>query len=101
MKKTQSCHNNKVITEGTAPSPNLLDIHLGQRLKTQRQAQKLSQKELGVRIGVTFQQLQKYESGKNRISASRLYAISQILNCSISYFFMDFPAKMVKKKKYR
>jgi transcriptional regulator with XRE-family HTH domain len=64
-----------------------IDIHIGRRLKRRRSLMGLSQQKLAVSVGLTFQQIQKYEKGVNRISASRLYQLSHILNVSPAYFF--------------
>lgn len=64
-----------------------IDRHVGQRLRSLRIARGESQSALGEAIGVTFQQVQKYESGANRISASKLHRICGHFNLSISYFF--------------
>ncbi|MCB2106938.1 MAG: helix-turn-helix transcriptional regulator [Rhodobacteraceae bacterium] len=72
---------------GGGPDP--IDIHVGKRVKLRRTLLHISQEQLAGDIGVTFQQVQKYESGHNRISASRLYDISRVLNCPIAYFFED------------
>ena len=74
-------------TRGGGPDP--IDIHVGKRVKLRRTLLHISQELLASDIGVTFQQVQKYESGHNRVSASRLYDISRVLNCAISYFFED------------
>lgn len=68
-------------------TPNDVDAMAGARLKLQRQMCNMSQTDLGNKLGITFQQIQKYENGKNRISASRLKQLSQILGVSVSYFF--------------
>ncbi len=73
-------------------SPNRIDIHVGSRLRTRRIIVGMSQEKLGDQLGLTFQQVQKYEKGLNRIGASRLYAISRILGTSIQYFFEDLPS---------
>lgn len=65
----------------------IIDTYVGRRLKEARLAEGLSQQELGERIGVSFQQVQKYERASNRLSASKLYLASQALNYSIPYFF--------------
>jgi transcriptional regulator with XRE-family HTH domain len=70
-----------------------IDIHVGRRIKLRRALLKISQEELGADIGVTFQQIQKYESGGNRVSASRLYDVGRVLNCPITYFFDDIKAE--------
>ncbi len=73
----------------TAPHPT--DEHVGQRLRLRRQMLRLSQDSLARRIGVTFQQVQKYERGRNRISASRLHDIATVLGVSVDWFFSDLP----------
>ena len=72
-----------------AGAPDPIDIHVGRRVKLRRTLLRISQEQLAGDIGVTFQQVQKYESGHNRVSASRLYDISRVLDCPISYFFED------------
>ncbi len=72
------------------PSPT--DVHVGARLRQRRTLLGMSQTTLGEAISVSFQQLQKYERGANRIGASRLFHLSQILDVSIEYFFGDMPA---------
>ena len=76
---------------GGGPDP--VDIHVGKRVKLRRTLLHISQEQLASDIGVTFQQVQKYESGHNRVSASRLFDISRVLNCPISYFFEDISAE--------
>ena len=71
-------------TKGT---PDSVDVHVGQRLRVRRSLLGLSQEKLAEAIGLTFQQIQKYERGMNRISAGRLYQFSKILDIPISYFF--------------
>ncbi len=66
---------------------NPIDVHVGGRLRTRRTLLGLSQMALADAIGLTFQQLQKYEKGANRIGASRLYDLSQVLDIDIAYFF--------------
>lgn len=67
--------------------PNPVDIYVGSRLKQRRTMLGLSQNKMGDLIGVTFQQIQKYEKGVNRIGSSRLYQFSKILLIPVSYFF--------------
>lgn len=69
--------------------PNPIDVYVGKRIRMRRESMKLSQERLGQLIGITFQQIQKYERGMNRISASRIYDISQILCTPITYFFAE------------
>lgn len=67
--------------------PNPVDVHVGGRLKMRRVLMGISQEKLGESLEVTFQQIQKYEKGANRISASRLYDISRILSVPVQFFF--------------
>ncbi len=76
--------NTKRKTKGI---PDLVDKHVGQQLRNRRSLMGLSQEKLAEAVGVTFQQVQKYERGTNRISASRLYTFSKILNVSIDFFY--------------
>ena len=64
-----------------------VDIYVGARFRSLRTMRSLSQTEIAEKLGVSFQQVQKYEKGTNRISASKLYKISQILNVQPNYFF--------------
>jgi len=64
-----------------------VDIHVGQKLRKIRLEKKMSQEELGMAVKLTFQQIQKYEKGYNRISCSKLYEFSNVLNININYFF--------------
>ncbi len=68
-----------------------VDVHVGARLRVRRTLLGMSQEKLGEAIGLTFQQVQKYERGANRISASRLFDMSLILDVAIQYFFDDMP----------
>lgn len=68
-------------------SPNPIDIHVGKRVRLRRTLLGLSQEKLGEGLGLTFQQIQKYERGTNRIGSSRLYHLSQLLNVPVAYFF--------------
>ena len=67
--------------------PDPIDVEVGQRIRIQRLATGLSQSELADRIGVTFQQVQKYEKGANRVGAGRLTQIANVLNVRVSSFF--------------
>lgn len=67
--------------------PNPIDVHVGARLKMRRMIAGLSQEKLGEHLGLTFQQVQKYEKGTNRIGASRLLEIARVLETPISYFY--------------
>ncbi|NQU55588.1 MAG: helix-turn-helix transcriptional regulator [Rhodospirillales bacterium] len=76
-------------------TPRAVDIHVGQRLRLRRTLLGISQEKLGAAVNLTFQQIQKYERGANRVSASRLFEFSQVLDVSISYFFDDMNAKTI------
>lgn len=72
-------------------SPNPIDKHVGSRVRMRRLLLGLSQEKLGEALGITFQQIQKYEKGTNRIGASRLQQISAVLNAPVSFFFDEAP----------
>ncbi len=67
--------------------PNPIDVHVGSRIRLRRQLMKMSQEKLGDELGVTFQQVQKYERGANRVGASRLYRLSRVLEVPVQFFF--------------
>lgn len=71
--------------------PSSVDAHVGSRVRLRRMLIGMSQEKLGELLGLTFQQVQKYEKGANRIGASRLYDISSILNVPVQYFFEELP----------
>jgi transcriptional regulator with XRE-family HTH domain len=66
-----------------------VDIHVGQRIRQRRWAIGMTQQQLAEAVGIKFQQIQKYETGMNRVSASRLWDIAQALRVSINFFFED------------
>jgi len=66
---------------------NPVDVHVGTRVRLRRQVMKMSQEKLGDKLGVTFQQVQKYERGSNRIGASRLWKISEVMDVPVNFFF--------------
>src|ERR1700730_17438468 len=73
-------------------APNPIDRHVGSRVRMRRMMLNMSQEKLGDALGLTFQQVQKYEKGTNRIGASRLQQISLILQVPVSFFFEGAPA---------
>ncbi|MDI9349821.1 MAG: helix-turn-helix transcriptional regulator [Candidatus Symbiobacter sp.] len=85
---------------------NLVDCHIGNRLRWRRTLLGLSQEKLGEKIGLSFQQMQKYERGTNRIDASRLYELALIMNVPMAFFFdgleptKEFPAPDVSTSLY-
>lgn len=78
-------------------TPNPVDIHVGSRVRMRRMLVGMSQETLGEQLGLTFQQVQKYEKGSNRIGASRLYQIAQTLNVPVDYFYDGLAANGQQK----
>ena len=72
--------------------PNPVDVHVGARVRVRRTLLGMSQEKLGDAIGLTFQQVQKYERGANRIGSSRLFDLSRVLDVPIEFFFEDMPS---------
>lgn len=75
----------------TRREPNFVDVHVGNRIRMRRQLIGMSQEKLGELLGITFQQVQKYEKGTNRISASRLFYAAKTLGVPVQFFFEDLP----------
>ena len=73
------------LIESRAPNP--VDLHVGARIRLRRRMQGVSQEKLADALGLTFQQVQKYERGANRVSASKLYEIAAALRAPVAYFF--------------
>ncbi len=71
--------------------PNPIDIHVGGRVRLRRMMLGMSQEKLGEQLGITFQQIQKYEKGTNRIGASRLQNIASVLSVPVGFFFDGAP----------
>ena len=80
---------------------NAIDLHVGKRVRLRRTLLGLSQEQLGAELNITFQQVQKYERGANRISASRLWDLGQILDVPVSYFFDDMSEATMKSSPRR
>ncbi len=78
-----------LVREKGTRRPNPMDIHVGSRVRLRRMLLGMSQEKLGERMGLTFQQIQKYERGINRIGASRLFDLSNVLGVSIQFFYDD------------
>lgn len=81
----------KGSSRGRTPSgkPNPIDVHVGSRVRLRRTLLGMSQEKLGEALGLTFQQVQKYERGANRVGASRLFDLSRVLDVPVSFFFDD------------
>ena len=88
----QPKRDGEVSDERNARRPNPMDIHVGSRVRPRRMLLGMSQEKLGDQLGLTFQQVQKYEKGINRIGASRLYDLSKTLGVPIDYFYEDAPS---------
>lgn len=71
--------------------PNPIDAHVGSRVRLRRMLLGMSQERLGEQLGLTFQQVQKYEKGVNRIGASRLFELAQILGVPVQFFYEEAP----------
>ena len=78
-------------SRGRTPNgqPNPIDVHVGNRIRLRRTLLGLSQEKLAALLGLTFQQVQKYERGMNRVGASRLWDIGKVLEVPINFFFED------------
>jgi transcriptional regulator with XRE-family HTH domain len=81
----------QVIAGDRESRPSPIDVHVGSRIRLRRTLLGMSQERLGESLGLTFQQVQKYERGVNRVGASRLFDLSRVLDVPISFFFDDMP----------
>lgn len=79
----------KTKQRGSSNEANPIDKHVGSRIKLRRSILGVSQEQLAKMLGITFQQVQKYENGVNRVGASRLYDIGKVLDVSVDFFFCD------------
>lgn len=77
----------------TSDGPRPVDVHVGQRVRERRVLMGMSQQKLGSDLGITFQQVQKYEKGTNRVGASRLFDLSQVQAVPVSYYFEGYSKK--------
>ncbi len=74
--------------------PNPIDVHVGRRVRMRRTLLGMTQTSLGEAIGLSFQQVQKYENGKNRMGSSRLYDLVRVLDVPVEFFFEEMPAEV-------
>jgi len=90
-------------SRGRTPSgaPNPIDVHVGNRIRIRRNLLGWSQEKLGMMLGLTFQQIQKYEKGLNRVSASRLWDFSVVMNTPVSFFYDDMDEETVENSPRR
>ncbi len=82
--------------EKNARRANMIDTHVGQRLRLRRMMLGMSQEKLGEQLGLTFQQVQKYEKGVNRVGASRLFDLAQVLSVPVQYFYDELGPETVE-----
>src|SRR5215470_2202874 len=82
-----------------ADKPNPIDVHVGSRVRLRRTLLGMSQEKLGEALGLTFQQVQKYERGANRVGSSRLFQLSRVLDVPVSYFFEEMSAETATRAK--
>jgi transcriptional regulator with XRE-family HTH domain len=87
----------RVVNLPMSVSPNPIDVHVGARLKLRRTLLGVSQEKLAESVAITFQQIQKYERGINRIGASRLYDLASVLDVSVDYFFDEMPQQVASQ----
>ncbi len=81
--------------------PNPIDVHVGQRIRQRRTLLGMSQEKLGEAIGLTFQQVQKYERGANRVGSSRLFDLARVLDVPVTYFFDEMSSATAAKSPSR
>ena len=81
--------------------PNPIDVHVGSRVRIRRTLLGLTQGQIGEALGLTFQQIQKYERGANRIGSSRLFKLSNLLDVPVTYFFDDMPDQLERHARSR
>jgi transcriptional regulator with XRE-family HTH domain len=91
MAKLDELHDDSEHDDRNSRKPNPVDIHVGTRVRFRRMLLGMSQEKLGEKLGLTFQQVQKYEKGVNRIGASRLFDLSQVLGVPVQFFYEEAP----------
>lgn len=91
LDQTSDPARNDPIASEKDGRPSPIDVHVGTRIRLRRTLLGMSQERLGDALGLTFQQVQKYERGVNRVGASRLFDLSRVLDVPISFFFDDLP----------
>jgi transcriptional regulator with XRE-family HTH domain len=94
MRKRQRKSSGRMASKGY---PNPIDVHVGHRIRLRRSLLGISQSALADMIGLTFQQVQKYEKGTNRVSSSRLVDMANALDVTVPYFFEEMPAGVEKQ----
>ncbi len=94
MSKPEAVDDESDVERGSR-KPNPIDAHVGTRVRLRRMLLGMSQEKLGEHLGLTFQQVQKYEKGVNRIGASRLFDLSRVLGVPVQFFYDEAPAEIV------
>jgi transcriptional regulator with XRE-family HTH domain len=94
VKDADMARGEPVVKAEREGRPSPIDIHVGSRIRLRRTLLGMSQERLGEALGLTFQQVQKYERGVNRVGASRLFDLSRVLDVPISFFFDDLPESL-------
>ena len=99
MEGAKMSNLSKKASRGRTPTgaPNPIDVHVCSRIRMRRNLLGWSQEKLSDLLGLTFQQIQKYEKGLNRVSASRLWDFSTVLNIPVSFFFEDMDVEVAKQ----
>jgi transcriptional regulator with XRE-family HTH domain len=92
MSKKDETADESESDERNSRRANSIDVHVGGRVRLRRMVLGMSQEKLGEQLGLTFQQVQKYEKGVNRIGAGRLFDLSHVLGVPIQFFYEDAPA---------
>ena len=92
MSRTPEFVDEAADDEKGSRRPNPIDVHVGSRVRFRRMLLGMSQEKLGEKLGLTFQQIQKYEKGINRIGASRLFDLAQVLGVPVQFFYEEAPA---------
>ena len=87
-----------LVGAGKESRPRPIDVHVGSRIRLRRTLLGMSQVRLGEALGLTFQQVQKYETGVNRVSASRLFDLSRVLEVPVGFFFDDVPDVVLSRR---
>jgi transcriptional regulator with XRE-family HTH domain len=88
--------DDEVDIERSSRKPNPIDAHVGTRVRLRRMLLGMSQEKLGEHLGLTFQQVQKYEKGVNRIGASRLFDLSRVLGVPVQFFYDEAPTDIAE-----
>lgn len=92
MAKNDNAVGDASVEERSARRPNPVDTHVGSRVRLRRMLLGMSQEKLGEHLGLTFQQVQKYEKGVNRIGASRLFDLAHVLGVPVQFFYENAPS---------